>query len=618
MLDRPTSTGATARYELFAGRFRLLAIDPTAARPQVEQAYAMARERNLVPNQTLAEARDDILDPDRRLQCELAYPLDGTTEQINTFYAGLSGNHPFSELVWAANDLPPLSRANFLVHLAARQAADAKLLIALVCAHAALDAAAIFETLKDRRSRAGFMMPSLVGVAQGLQELQTLHFNVVMDAYRPAQCAAKPLLDCTCEVISSPDRYGVETLSGLLDVYRRSVAGLTLQVSNDMDAACEAITQRPNDASVQQFEKALKGWILPNAPVMLFDAHQKRRNESIDRSITRVRTMLADLIARGDLETARATVNICLDAMGLLPGILVPGILGPFEQAATALQDLLLEADITPLETLIQNFSRDPEPVIAALHRDGFSSGSSAPVSTLRETFSQAVAVTHATKLQARPWMAMRSFASHLQAHPGSANAAFRLVSDLLRFGEALPAAPAILDNLRGDVSRLATKTSPSTNKPNRSIPYAKVAFLILPVVMVSPLLGYRYFNPTFQPFQLFARHEVPKEEPEIIPPASKGERFKREFVRYCHFQEERLRALKQHVRGPEDIQAYNMLANDYNSRCANFYYLDEDLRVVKEEIKARKEVLEADAKRILSTWPWHAASPNASTPPVK
>ena len=89
--------------------------------------------------------------------------------------------------VLAANDLPPLSKANFLVHLAGRQAADANLLIALVSAHAALEAAAIFEILKDRRSRAGFMMTSLVGVEQGLHELQALHFNVVMDAYRPAR-----------------------------------------------------------------------------------------------------------------------------------------------------------------------------------------------------------------------------------------------------------------------------------------------------------------------------------------------------------------------------------------------------------------------------------------------
>ena len=112
-----------------------------------------------------------------------------------------------------------------------------------------------------------------------------------------------------------------------------------------------------------------------------------------------------------------------------------------------------------------------------------------------------------------------------------------------------------------------------------------------------------------------FAIHPVvPKLEPENIPPVGKGERFKLDFVRYCHFQEERLRVIKQHVQGLEDIQAFNMLANDYNSRCSNFYYLDEDLKLVTEEVKAKKQMLEADAMRILSTWPWHAASDNALT----
>jgi hypothetical protein len=97
-----------------------------------------------------------------------------------------------------------------------------------------------------------------------------------------------------------------------------------------------------------------------------------------------------------------------------------------------------------------------------------------------------------------------------------------------------------------------------------------------------------------------------PKTEPELLPPVGKGERFPREYVRYCHFQEERLRVVKQQVRGPEDIRAYNALANDYNSRCSDVFYQDEDLRLVKEEVIAKRKLLEADAERILSTWPWH------------
>jgi hypothetical protein len=104
--------------------------------------------------------------------------------------------------------------------------------------------------------------------------------------------------------------------------------------------------------------------------------------------------------------------------------------------------------------------------------------------------------------------------------------------------------------------------------------------------------------------------------EPELLPPASKGQRYPREYVRYCHFQEERLRIVKQDLKSQEDIRAYNALASDYNSRCSDFFYQDEDLRIVKDEVIAKQKQLEADALRILSTWPWHATSANPN--PVK
>jgi len=109
-----------------------------------------------------------------------------------------------------------------------------------------------------------------------------------------------------------------------------------------------------------------------------------------------------------------------------------------------------------------------------------------------------------------------------------------------------------------------------------------------------------------------------PKTEPELLPPTGRGQRLAREYVRYCRFQEERLRVIKQQVRGSEDIRAFNTLANDYNSRCSDFFYQDEDLRVVREEVIANQKILEADAERILSTWPWRTNAGRAAGASVK
>jgi hypothetical protein len=97
------------------------------------------------------------------------------------------------------------------------------------------------------------------------------------------------------------------------------------------------------------------------------------------------------------------------------------------------------------------------------------------------------------------------------------------------------------------------------------------------------------------------------------MPPVLRGEHFSQGNVRYCRFQEERLRLIKEEVQGPEDVGAFNLLAVDYNSRCSDFFYQESDLKIVMAEVIANKSLLEADAKRIVSAWPWHG-SPDPAT----
>ena len=649
MQDQPTRTLAASQYEVIANRFPLLAIAPTATNSQVEQAFATARERAAAPEEALAEARDSILDPAQRLLCELTCPLDSTAREIAAFNQGLSGSAAMSELLPAAKAWPPLSRANFLACLAARQPADANLLIALVEAHAAIETTTIFEILRGCRSRSGFPTPSLLNTGQGLQELLALHSDAVMAGFGEARSATRafssevdtgsrqenasnqesrapfrfhrngkssgPFLGCVSQILSSDSRYRVEALSGLLGAYRKSLDALNPSASHDIEAACTAIQQRPDDDAVfRQFETALVGHVSAIAPLALFDFHQKRRNDEIDKIAARTRVLLADLIGRGDHKTARKIITPCLDAFRLLPGFIEP-----FEEAAMALPELELEAEIEPLAALIQNFDREPALLAADIQGRGFGKESSGQARALWQAFAAAVAATSQTALHERPWMLARDFVFRLDTRPEFAKAATRMMADLLLAGETLPATPAILDILRHDLRELEARNGPATASGSRATSYLKMALFIIfvPVLIFAAFLTYQYLNAR-TPLAASAPQSDAKPNPEAIPPAGKGERFKLDFVRYCHFQEERLRVIKQHVRGPEDIQAFNMLANDYNSRCSNFYYLDEDLRSVTEEVKAKKQMLEADAMRILSTWPWHATSDNTSPPAVK
>ena len=127
MQDQTASKLAATRYQVIAGRFPLLGVVPASTSAQIDQAFAIAREQAVAPDDALTDARDVLKDLSRRLPSELAYPLDSTMDQVSAFYANLSG--AISELLPAADNFPALSRANFLALLAAREPAGARLLL---------------------------------------------------------------------------------------------------------------------------------------------------------------------------------------------------------------------------------------------------------------------------------------------------------------------------------------------------------------------------------------------------------------------------------------------------------------------------------------------------------
>ena len=119
MQDNATCGWPRSRFDAFTQPFRLLGTGPAATSAQIQAAYVLAVERRAAPEEALADARTAVLEPAQRLSCELTYPIDSSPAQIETFYAGLSGDTSEKELLLIANQLPPLSLANFVAHLAA-------------------------------------------------------------------------------------------------------------------------------------------------------------------------------------------------------------------------------------------------------------------------------------------------------------------------------------------------------------------------------------------------------------------------------------------------------------------------------------------------------------------
>jgi hypothetical protein len=254
----------------------------------------------------------------------------------------------------------------------------------------------------------------------------------------------------------------------------------------------------------------------------------------------------------------------------------------------------------------------------ADLNQAGFGPQSVGQARQFWEIFLETTALTTSEE----PWMLSGDFALDFAAHTEYRAAALTLLEGLIRHGERSSIAAAILDVLRGDFQRLTSGEKNSGDKaaPERDAlhPGKRKSGLPAILVVVACLLAVvtaAYFNfdklRRLEPSARSAAAEsAAKEAEETIPPVGTGQHLELSAVRYCHYQEERLKLMQPDVRGPEAVRAFNLLAVDYNSRCSDFFYKDSDLATVKAEIATNRQTLAAEAKRTVATWADHADLP--------
>jgi hypothetical protein len=270
------------------------------------------------------------------------------------------------------------------------------------------------------------------------------------------------------------------------------------------------------------------------------------------------------------------------------------------------------------------------------------------PAKRLWEVFILAANATNASPSSEVPWQLMHDFARRLSNMPEAAAAVTHLIGGLIVYGTRAAAPPKLLRALHDDLnfmkSFMGTENAPESLEAAH--PPAKEAFFFqlfrkfrmrrpalrmepsskrrrlidltgLAIIVLAALGSGMLYVGQFDKVRSFwpktsllgpAQQAIAPRGVETKPQVGTGQHLALDGVRYCHFQQERLRMVKQDVRGPEDARAYNLLIVDYNSRCSDFFYRDDDLKLVRAEVSAKKDLLAADAKSITSTWPGRVA----------
>jgi hypothetical protein len=583
-------------FDLLAQPFRILGVNPTAGNKQIEDAFSIAQQTRVASAEALSFARDALLDPARRLSYELCYPLDCPALEIEAFYAALSGDASTSELVQFAVRLGPLARANFAAHIASHRSADEALLYALLESHASIDAYEIYARLRAARTAAGIPAPSLISTDQALQELRNTHAAAVFAGYDPIQVAAVPVLECTKQILGHRERRHIEALDNILAPYRKAIDPLQKDAAKQIESACMALQQRPGDPSlVEELSTAVQVWTSLCHPLLLWDAEHNRRELDYEAPIDQLRVLIATLTENKHYEVASKIADLTRDVFSAVPTTI--------DRLAEDAGLMMLHQNIKHLKDAIVGLENNPGPLVAALEKDGFGPKSTGPANKLWEAFLSVVRSTSSTPSSELPWRLVGDFAKGLGKKPRAAAAVTRLITGLIQYGNGVSAAPEILNAL-GDNLRAVRK-----KKLRRRMALAGLALFASAALCICAFyLGFDQVRLLWSnaSFGAHTQHSAPALVAEMMPPVGTGQHLDLEGVRYCHFQEERLRVIKEEVRGAEDAREFNLLVVDYNSRCSDFFYRDNDLKTVLAEVSANRNLLEADAKRIISAWPGH------------
>jgi hypothetical protein len=544
-MDDRQSPNKRPLFDLRANPFHFLGVDPSATDQEIRDSCEAAISTTPAPAALLQLARDAILDPASRLFFELSYLVDSSKDQIATTCGILAQNTAAADVIDFARHLRPVSHANLIAHLGAHRSADSAVLSALVEAQASLDAGSIYATLKAIRAKADRASPSLVSVNQCLKQLFHTQARAVVASYSSLEEAALPLLACTYHTCGNRDPYRLEALERLLSVYHDALGSQPAAAATRIVSACDALSVQPaDDWQLNELTTAINSWVLLSGPLIVWDAFHSCDSEGAEMIVKRLRALIDNLATEHyvDLTIYLADFLQCAFARILQST-------SPFANDLERIERLSLDLKLTQLHDFFDN--------------------------------------------------------------------AGRLSS---RRGEQRSVAPAILRSLRSDLQNPGIQDATGHNFENDQVPaptrHQRPTKLRRP--RRAPLVA-AFFVVGLSTAVLFASKlhhsgvstssavaQVPESEAEAIPPVGTGQHLVLSAVRYCHYQEERLKLMKPDVQGSEAAKAFNLLVVDYNSRCSDFFYQDSDLATVNAELVANQDRLATEAKQMIATWTNH------------
>lgn len=659
--------GVSRPFDLLRNPFFVLKVQPGTPVDQIAEAAEDALADGEVAEADITAARESLINPRLRTAAELSYLFDVPPGHVARLVGTLANLSP-ADILREAERAAPLSRSNLLTEAASHLPASSDILFSVLDAHAQTSPPNLLAKIQSLRRQAGLVSPSLGTVEETLNSLYEQHVKSLLGGFKNAKGASGPLRECTKRILAAPDDDRLRALDRLLRAYAQFASSELGEIEEHVTPVLEQLkTRSATTSDTDDLSSYLQNWLSLAQPMIDTEA-RKGRDEPRSRELClTIRSFCIDRANHhNDFASALAINEIALEAFKSLPRASEQLI-----EDAQLLKERLTESKIVPLKNFIDGTSKW---TIAADISSGFGPSAKGLASELWMLFATASRDLQHSTYSDLPWILVRELAIQLNNEEDSPEAAKSILEQLLRVVTSTQPSPNIVEQLRtdlravskngnekrvlkivdsGDTSAALSGLDELLNTelpPDERAVYAQLkkrlqgkrnanrtkwaAFALIAAVIIGINVSNnseptpRQQTPSTRTTQTIpSPHQTPgpasdvrsapppveqNDTAEVKPPIGSGSILTRSNIRYCRYQKARLTSIENEPRTSYEGDEFNKLVNDYNPRCANFRYYENDLRAIDNEVAKRGAELIQDGLAIVAAWR-RSNSPSAS-----
>lgn len=599
---------------------------------------------DVFPEEELQKARQALVTPRTRLKHELTWLPELSHLQAAKLFELLRKPDPATVLS-LIDPLPELASANVAAHLCSHGHSSVEVVRSLTRSWDEIDEARILIALNEGRRLSGFPKVEALQVSDALREIRQRHAAAAAAWFWTlAVPGAAMNTFVEQEIKRNPEG---QFLRHLVEIYDKESEPHLAKIQDSIGAAIAAAREVPNFvlSQVRNISKLLEGWDAINQPVQVylqFRGQEEGRSKKIYEMVRELCLELANVHDRYDeaLQLSSALLKTFPELESVAESL---------KHDISALEDLARQKrvsdDLKPLVDACENAKKNAPMFGNSLRSSGFAEGGGRILSEVVKCFETA---RRNLPEPGVAYLVVRDLALSLNNDKNDAQSAFLLIDGLIRVGDtSIPR--DILDKLneersilhknwktkeldqqrgnlngmlvvvnemlayanaddRKDLQKLKSKIA--RNKFGKRVKFAIFAGIagVIGFSVLSDQIGKStsstiYRPPSSNQAAVAPAPIVSNPYQEDMPPVGSGLSLTRSQIRYCLYQGARLDYIRSMTTTNNQIDRFNSLIDDYNSRCSNFRYTSGVLESVQSEVPSRSATLREDAQRMVSSW---------------